>query len=63
MMITPKQMLLIIMALWFCYGLVYFSIKDHNAQLKKARHRARMRGKIIVIEGGKSNEQLPKNKK
>lgn len=57
MMLTPKQMLVIIVLFWLAYGAVYYSIKDRNAQLKKARHRTRMRGKIIVIEGGKSNEQ------
>ena len=62
MMITPKQILVIIMLAWLAYGLIYFSIKDHNAQLKKARHRARMRGKISVVEGGKSNEQPKKNR-
>lgn len=60
MMITPKQMLVIIMLLWLAYGVIYYSIRDHNTQLKKARHRARMRGKIFVVEGGKSNEQTKK---
>lgn len=57
MMITPEQGLAIIIMLWVCFGFVWFSIRDHERQVKKAVHRRRMRGKLYLIEGGKSNEQ------
>ncbi len=57
MMMTFNQAVVLIIVLWVLYGLVYFSILDHERQLKKARHKARMRGKLSVVEGGKSNEQ------
>lgn len=56
MMLTNSQMLIIIAGLWFSYGLIWYSIRDHKRQVKKAIHRNRMRGKLKVIEGGKLHE-------